>query len=125
MRESSMNSKLRVLLVEDEPLITFFFQDILDGTEFSVDAVMTCSGPVLRHLDANIPDVAVVDLILEDGSCMHVIERLLELKVPTVVVSGHSDAEAFADRDGASFIAKPFQSEALLRVLRAMVASPV
>jgi DNA-binding response OmpR family regulator len=116
-----MEPKLKVLLIEDEPLVTFLFEDILEDTEFSIDAVMTSSGPVLRHLNSDIPDVAIVDLILEDGSCMHVIERLLELKVPTVVVSGHADAEVFSTRDGASFVAKPFWSKKLLATLRAMV----
>jgi DNA-binding response OmpR family regulator len=120
-----MKRSLEVLLIEDEPLITFLFEDMLAGTEFSVQAVMTRSGPVLRHLDSQIPDVAIVDLILEDGSCVHVIERLLALSVPVVVVSGHPDAEEFAARDGASFIAKPFYSKVLLRALRSMVSSPV
>ncbi len=119
-----MGAKLKALLIEDEPLITFLFEDILAETEFEITAVMTCSGPVLRHLDSDVPDVAVVDLVLEDGPCIRVIERLLELRVPTVIVSGHEDAEQFATRDGAIVVAKPFRSEALLSVLRSMVQVP-
>lgn len=117
-----MSQKLRVLLVEDEPLITFLFQDLLDGTEFSVVATMTCSGPVLDYLARDAPDLAIVDLMLADGPCIPLIEKLLEMRVPTVVVSGHEDGEGYANRDGACFLSKPFYSERLLAALRSMVS---
>lgn len=90
-----------------------------------MDAILTCSGPVLRHLDDDVPDVAIVDLILEDGPCLSVIAKLLELKVPIVIVSGHEDGEDFAALDGVAFVAKPFRSEVLLAKLREMVSSRV
>lgn len=115
-----MKPKFAVLLVEDEPLITYLFGDILEDSEFVITAAMTCSQPVLEHLASTTPDIAIVDFHLEDGPCLDVVERLAELKIITLIVSAHDDGRAIALSKGWPFVAKPFTDQRLLKELRAV-----
>lgn len=111
-----------VLLVEDEPLITLLYQDILFDSEFRLTDPMTCSGPVLEYLTQNRPDLSIVDLYLDDGPCLEVIAKLQELMIPVLIVSAHGDAEDLAKKYGLPLLLKPFDESEFLKALNALLS---
>ena len=115
-------SPRQVMLVEDEPLVTMAYEDALDGTEFSLAAILLCNKEAVGWLSRRKPDLAIVDYVLGDGPCHPVIERLRELRVPFLVVSGVGDPP---DKDllGAPWLSKPFRGSGLLNALRALPVS--
>src|SRR6478672_3066212 len=65
----------RILIIEDDAVVRTFLADnlIADGYELSVAATMREG---LRALEAEPPDLAVVDLTLPDGSGLELIKRV-------------------------------------------------
>lgn len=79
--------KPTALLLEDEPLIAMDLELTLQGAGFEVAHLRSCS-EADHWLSSNRPDVAIVDIILADGSCHDVVAKLRNLEVPFVVHSG-------------------------------------
>jgi DNA-binding response OmpR family regulator len=86
-----MERKLTVLLVEDEPLITLLYEQLLETTEFDLVAIAPCNRQALTWLESNRPDLAIVDFFLDDGPCIAVMARLDQLSIPFIVVTAFGD----------------------------------
>jgi len=108
-----------VLIVEDDPIIALDFEDRVLG--FGVKTVRT-AGSVARALDMiadREPDFVLLDVGLVREKSFAVAERLDELKIPYVFVTGYgadvSLPAAFADKPRLS---KPFLTDALQVLLK-------
>ena len=55
---------IRVLIVEDEPLIAEDIREYLTNADYSVSAVAHDKAQALRALDAQTPDIALLDINL-------------------------------------------------------------
>jgi DNA-binding NtrC family response regulator len=86
-----MDRKLKVLLVEDEPLITLLYEQMLESTEFDLVSVAPCNSQAIAWLQSNRPDVAIVDYFLEDGPCIAVMTLLEQMSIPFIVVTAFGD----------------------------------
>lgn len=82
-----MDNRSVTLLLEDEPLIAMGIEDELECAGFVVSTAVSCE-EANAWLDANVPDVVVVDIVLRDGQSCGVVARLIEAKIPFVVHSG-------------------------------------
>ena len=103
-----------VLVVEDDPIIALDFEDTILG--FGVKAVRIAGNVVkaLEMIAEQAPDFALLDVGLVREKSFAIAERLDELKIPFVFVTGYGadvrlPAE-FADRPR---LPKPCSSEAL------------
>jgi CheY-like chemotaxis protein len=108
-----------VLIVEDDPIIALDFEDTILG--FGVKSVRTAAN-VARALDMiaeRAPDFALLDVGLVREKSFAVAERLDQLKIPFVFVTGYgADVRlpaAFADTPR---LPKPYSSDALLALLK-------
>ncbi|MER9493982.1 response regulator [Mesorhizobium sp. M0320] len=81
-------SVLSVVVLEDEPLIALDVEDTLCDAGFNVLAVLPSCSQALEWLQSNSPDVAVLDIELNDGSCEDIARLLYERDIPFVVHSG-------------------------------------
>ena len=108
-----------ILLVEDDPVVRTFLADNLtaDGYELLVaDNVRDA----LRMLEFGRPDLAVVDLVLPDGSGLDLLRDVrsadgvvsrLDPTLPLVILSGRAgelDRVRGFERGADDFVAKPF-----------------
>lgn len=109
----------KLLLVEDEPLVTMTYEDVLAGTEFALAAIFLCNKDAVAWLESNQLDLAIVDYVLSDGPCLPVVECLRALRLPFLVVSGAGDPPEMEMR-GAPWLSKPFRGRSLLKALRAL-----
>jgi DNA-binding response OmpR family regulator len=81
-------SVLSVAVLEDEALIALDIEETLRDAGFNVAAVMSSSAEAFKWLEANSPDVAVLDIDLRDGDCVAIAELLCDRNIPFVVHSG-------------------------------------
>src|SRR3954464_13052619 len=118
----------RLLLLEDDPVVRAFLADNLTADGYDV-LVAETGAHALRLLEYKRPDLAVVDLMLPDGSGLELIRRVreadgvasrLDPTLPLVIVSGRAgelDRVRGFERGADDFVAKPFSyGELRLRI---------
>ena len=89
---------LRVLLVEDSPLLTARLIEILEPLP-TVQAVTTCDNEAAARTAALAADVVILDLHLKQGSGFGVLKRLLERdEHPVVFVCTNHDIPGYRRR---------------------------
>lgn len=100
---------MRVLIVEDDPLIALELADQLKEDGHEVIGTATSAGQAQRLIATALPDLMLVDIHLEDGETgcdfAHATKR--ELNVPTIFVTG-SPWKARECDNALGVLAKPF-----------------
>jgi CheY-like chemotaxis protein len=109
---------LRILILEDDPLIALDLQLLVESAGHQVVRVCGDLSTAHRHLGAGF-DFALLDVDLPDGKSFEVAARLDEKRIPFVFVSASALAELPAHLRHAPFIAKPYQHTAIINSLRA------
>ncbi|CAN7620373.1 response regulator [Devosia sp. LjRoot3] len=74
------------MLLEDEPLIAMEVEFGLREAGFDVDIVATCA-EAIEWLEVCCPDAVIVDIVLRDGPCHAVVERLAADHIAFIVHS--------------------------------------
>lgn len=119
-----MNSKLVILLVEDEQAISNFISTILTHNDYQV--LRAESGrEAIRLTASNSPDLILLDLGLPDMDGIQVLKSIRDWSnIPIIVVSarGHEREKVEALDFGADdYITKPFGTSELLARIRTAV----
>jgi DNA-binding NarL/FixJ family response regulator len=115
-------SEIRILIVEDEPLIATDIAMHLDNMDFQVSGIAYDSDDALRQLQHNTPDAVLLDINLNatlDGiEIAHLIKEKYQL--PVVFLTSFSDRitlDRAKKTDPAGYIVKPFDERNLLATL--------
>ncbi len=117
-----VNPPTRILVIDDDPGVREYLEDVLSYWGYSVSAVVAAE-PAFHHLDEIPPDLIVLDLLLPGMNGIEALHRFKQRlpDVPVVMVSGYGSAREIAEcmRLGASdFLRKPFDEDRLRLVLR-------
>jgi DNA-binding response OmpR family regulator len=117
-----------IVLVEDDPVLSTFLADNLSADGYEPVVAETLRDG-LREFEFHLPDLAIVDLGLPDGSGLELIERVrtadgiasrLDPTVPLIVLSaraGDLDRVRAFERGADDFVPKPFSyGELRLRI---------
>ena len=114
----------RVLIAEDEAIVAMGLMDVVE------DAGGEAIGPFARVADClawladDLPDIAILDLRLDDGDSLVIAEQLSAKGIPIVFHSGHM---VESEWDGASgdvyYCSKPCAASEMRRTLLDSVAS--
>lgn len=115
-------TQIRVLVVEDEPLIAEDIRETLDNMDFGVSGVAYDSRSALEELSRNTPDLVLLDVNLGsemDGvDIAQVINR--EYKIPFVFLTSYAD-KSTVDRAKHTrpmgYVVKPFDEKDLFTTL--------
>jgi two-component system KDP operon response regulator KdpE len=117
-----MTTRIKVMVVDDEPAILRFLKPALEANGYDVSAAASVEDAT-RRIAREPPDIVVLDLGLPDGDGKDVIRRVRQWSnVPIVVLSARDrEAEKIEALDiGADdFINKPFGVGELMARLRA------
>jgi two-component system, OmpR family, KDP operon response regulator KdpE len=109
----------RVLVCDDEPQILRALKVVLRDAGFEVEATGT-AGDALDAAAVRVPDAAIIDLMLPDGSGIQVCSELRSWSgMPIVVLSavGDEDQKVAALEAGADdYLTKPFGPRSWWRV---------
>ena len=117
-----MSEITRVLLVEDEFLISDMVAEVLAEHGFQVHAVATAKD-ALRHLTCGAPcDVLFTDINLPggiDGAKLAQLARELRPNLPVVYASGLITAIEWLNAvPGSTFVPKPYDPEKICTLLQ-------
>lgn len=114
-----------VLIVEDEPFITMLYEEIVTDAGLSVGGSFASCEAAEEWPSIHRPDVAIIDIKLEDGNSAELAKKLCGRKIPFLVVSGYP-----AESDGideifksAPWVAKPVTVASLQLALHTLAAS--
>ena len=104
-----MSELKRILIVEDEPLISMMLEDFLETMNREVAGTADAVAPALELLAGGGIDAAILDVNLRAGeTSWPIADTLAEAGIPFVIAtggSGDSIAEAHRDRP---VLSKPF-----------------
>lgn len=112
----------KVLVVDDDI-------DILDGVKFILEddgytvQILSKGDEISSYVDAFKPDIILLDVLMSGTDGREVCRKLkgnpIYKKIPIIMVSAHpSAAENSLECGAENFIAKPFEVEELLKVIK-------
>jgi CheY-like chemotaxis protein len=118
----------RVLAVEDDPTIRDLLTELLSGEGFEIQCAAN-GLEALAILGGWIPDVIILDLMMPVMDAEIFREHQLKMQraahVPIIVLSALNDVRDRAESLGAAgVIAKPFDLESLVKLLRKVAPPP-
>ncbi|KQN07316.1 MULTISPECIES: response regulator [unclassified Sphingomonas] len=113
-----MTSPVRILVVEDEPLIAMMLEDFLDILGKSVAGTADTVATALAAIDAGGIDAAILDVNLRAGEkSWPIADRLAAAGIPFVLATGGSgDTIEPAHRDR-PVLSKPFTMDGIEQAL--------
>jgi DNA-binding response OmpR family regulator len=116
-------SGLKVLVVEDEAIISFMIEDMLRELGFG-EVFLAASIPnAFLAVERNRPDVAILDVNLGGAPVYAVAEKLESAGVPFAFASGYGRGGISDAWSGKTVIQKPFDLNRLAEGLRACLAA--
>ena len=112
------NKQKKILVVDDEPDILEFLQELLEGEGYIV-AIADKAEHVEKLHDASLPDLILIDVLLSGKDGHEVVKHLkgqeVTRHIPVIMFSAHQGAEKTARAAGADdFVAKPFEIDEVL-----------
>ncbi|MDQ0316478.1 HWE histidine kinase domain-containing protein [Amorphus orientalis] len=121
----TLSSTTHVLLVEDHMLIAL---DVEAGLEDQgVESIVTAASAseALEKVRARLPDVAVLDVNLGEETSIPVAEELTRRGVPFLFATGYGDGSMIpSDFAAVPVVRKPYETDALITALSALLAPP-
>jgi CheY-like chemotaxis protein len=112
----------RVLVVEDESMVTMLLQDFLEDMGCEIVGVASRLKEALEKSDTLTFDVAVLDVNLNGQQTLPVAQALLARGRAFVFATGYAATTVPAEFRAVPILQKPFQQEDLERALRAALA---
>jgi light-regulated signal transduction histidine kinase (bacteriophytochrome) len=114
---------LRVLVVEDSMITAMDIERILETAGHSVSGPTGRVEEALSLLQEETIDLALLDINLGKDNSFLIAERLEDLRIPFLFLSGYTPdklvPERFADRP---FLGKPFSDQGLAEIMRTTLA---
>src|ERR1039458_8577970 len=109
---------LRVLVVEDDPMIGMLLAEMLEAMGHDVCAIETTEAAAVTAADPYRPDLMVVDARIDDGSGVSAVDKILRTGfVPHLFISGNI-SKVRALRPDAVVLEKPFREPELTRAIQ-------
>ena len=117
-----MNTKQRILIVEDEIVVALFLEDVLADFGYEVAGVVS-------HLDVAMArepdyDIALLDVHINGHNVFDFADLLASRDIPFVFATGYGERGIPERHRCSPVLQKPFQPADLKRVLDDMAASP-
>lgn len=114
VKEISSQPATKVLIIEDEPIISLDLQSIVREMGHSVAAIATTRDEAVRAARRTEPGLVLADIKLADGSSgIDAVKQILsEVTVPTVFITAYPERLLTGERPEPTFlVTKPFVPE--------------
>jgi two-component system response regulator VicR len=115
-----MDTKKRVLIVDDEPQIGKIFSIKIKLAGFDVDST-TSGAEAIELVRSQKFDLMLLDVLMPDITGMDVLEKVREFsQIPIIIFTARHDIFDIARRFGANdFISKPLNPDHLIQKIKA------
>ena len=117
----------RILVVEDEPLVSMLVEDELLGAGAEVVGPVPTVSEALRLVQAAAADggisAAVLDINLDGQHVAPLADRLAALGVPFLFATGYGDSRDTGRHGAAPVLEKPFDMERLVAAVAALASA--
>ena len=113
----------KLLLVEDDPTLIRMLTSFLTTENFQITSV-TGQKAAAKAMEANRPDLALVDISLAEGNGFAVCANAKELGVPVIFLTASSDEFSVVtglDMGADDYISKPFRPRELVSRIRSVL----
>ena len=115
---------LCVLVTEDEMIIGVDLCDTVQEAGFEVEGPFDTSESAIDAVDRRKPDLAILDVKLDDGDVYPLAERLMAENIPVIFHSGHiSPRDVFSRYPQALALAKPCPPSQVIATMREALAA--
>ena len=114
-----------VLVTEDNAVIGMMLADELQDAGYAVAGPFSHVATALAWLEGFSPDLAILDVLLKDGSCAPVARELRARGVPFLVFSGINEAPDMPELQGVPWIAKPSDFAEIAKALGTLRANSI
>lgn len=121
MTDHAIRQGLRVLVAEDEALVSMLIEDMLADAGAVVVGPAATLDEALSLARTETVDIALLDVNLAGKAIFPVADVLRERGVPFIFASGYGEAGIIEDHRGAPVLQKPFREADLNRALAAIV----
>jgi CheY-like chemotaxis protein len=115
-------SSLKVLVVEDEALVSMLIEDMLTDMGCTIVGPAAEIEEALRLAGSAEIDAALLDVNLGGRPIFPVADALKARGVPFAFASGYGEAGLSEDHRGSTVLQKPFREADLRRVFEGLVA---
>lgn len=113
-----------ILLVEDDPAVAELISGLLAREGYDVEVAFSLS-TALESLEEALPDLAVVDIELPDGSGLDVVARVRRgTEVPVIILSGRAeevDQVVGLELGADDYVTKPFRQREFVARVRSVL----
>ena len=117
-----MNDRRRVLIVEDEALIGFLLEEMIQDLGYEVAGVASSLDRAMAAEPRDY-DIAILDVLLNGVNVYPFADRLAAEGKPFAFATGNGGAGIPESHRRAALLQKPFQQESLKRVLDRLAAA--
>jgi DNA-binding response OmpR family regulator len=115
----------RCMIVEDQALIGMSLEASLEEAGFAVEGPFMSSAQALHWLESDTPDIALLDVMLKDGTSVEIARALKSRGIPFAIYSGlPPNARGPSELQNVPWLEKPVSRETLTAVLGDLVAQP-
>jgi len=111
-------SDIKLLIVEDEPLIAEDIAQWLERNDFFVSAVVYSKEDAMQQLNFNLPDIVLLDINLNgEMSGIEIAEKINTVyNIPFIFITSYSDKQTLEKAkytEPSGYIVKPFNEASL------------
>ena len=114
-------ASMRILLVEDEPILAISLQDIVEALGHRVIGPAMRIAAALELLETEAFDAAILDVNMGDGDSYEVAERLRGRGIPFLFATGYGREGIAAGYDGTAVLQKPYRETQVAEALAAIL----
>ena len=104
---------IRVLIVEDEPIVAMLAEDLLDSIGCIVAGTAATIAEAQRAIETILFDVALIDINLDGEDGLFVADALKARRIPYIITSGYGAEGLAPGHPDAPVLAKPYAIAAL------------
>ncbi len=108
----------RILVLEDEPLIAILLEELIEAAGGEAEWVTTLDAAD-SALTLKRPDLAMLDIRINDRSSFDLARQLRGLGVPFIFASGYTSKDVPKDLAQVPSVTKPYSLDELERAFRA------
>jgi CheY-like chemotaxis protein len=121
MEEAKPLRGRRILVVEDEPLVSMMIEDMLVDLGCIVVGPVATAAQAAELVEREIMDCAVLDIALAEGQVFPLADVLVARRVPLVFATAYHPGALHSRYAEVPLVEKPFEAGALERAIGAAV----